>query len=144
MTGDARPAQDWPPAPSDREKTRWYFQRHAPHLPAAGEIVLFDRSWYNRAGAGRVMGFAAEDQVKEFFRSVPGFERMPVRSGIRVVNYRFPITDEAQQMRVLMRIHDPFKEWKLSPMDLQARVRREQYAKANEDISARTDIRKVP
>ena len=111
------------PAPSDREKTQWYFQRYVPHLPAGGEIVLFDRSWYNRVGVERVMGFANDRQVEEFFNDVPEFERMLVRSGIRVVKYWFSITDEEQQLRFLMRIHDPLKQWKLSPMDLQSRVR---------------------
>jgi polyphosphate kinase 2 len=132
------------PAPSDREKTQWYFQRYVPHLPAAGEIVLFDRSWYNRAGVERVMGFASEPQVEEFFRSVPEFERMLVRSGIKVIKYWFSITDEEQQMRFLVRIHDPFKQWKLSPMDLQSRVRWEQYTKAKEDMFARTNIPEAP
>lgn len=132
------------PAPSDREKTQWYFQRYVPHLPAGGEIVLFDRSWYNRAGVERVMGFATEDQLEEFFRDVPEFERMLVRSGITVVKYWFSITDEEQQMRFLMRIHDPMKQWKLSPMDLQSRVRWEQYTKAKEDMFARTNIAEAP
>jgi polyphosphate kinase len=132
------------PAPSDREKTQWYFQRYVPHLPAGGEIVLFDRSWYNRAGVERVMGFADEDQVEQFFRDVPEFERMLVRSGIRVIKYWFSITDEEQQMRFLMRIHDPMKQWKLSPMDLQSRVRWEQYTKAKEEMMARTNIPEAP
>ena len=132
------------PAPSDREKTQWYFQRYVPHLPAGGEIVLFERSWYNRAGVERVMGFATEDQVEEFFRDVPEFERMLVRSGIRVVKYWFSITDEEQQFRFLMRIHDPMKQWKLSPMDLQSRVRWEQYTKAKEEMFARTNIPEAP
>ncbi len=132
------------PAPSDREKTQWYFQRYIPHLPAGGEIVLFDRSWYNRAGVERVMGFASEDQVEEFFRSVPEFERMLVRSGIRVIKYWFSITDEEQQVRFLVRIHDPFKQWKLSPMDLQSRIRWEHYTKAKEDMFARTNIPEAP
>ena len=132
------------PAPSDREKTQWYFQRYIPHLPAAGEIVLFDRSWYNRAGVERVMGFANEDQVEEFFRSVPEFERMLVRSGITVIKYWFSITDQEQQMRFLVRIHDPFKQWKLSPMDLQSRIRWEHYTKAKEDMFARTNIPEAP
>ncbi len=132
------------PAPSDREKTQWYFQRYIPHLPAGGEIVLFDRSWYNRAGVERVMGFASEPQVEEFFRSVPEFERMLVRSGIRVIKYWFSITDEEQQMRFQVRIHDPFKQWKLSPMDLQSRVRWEQYTKAKEEMFARTNIPEAP
>ncbi|NPD13728.1 polyphosphate kinase 2 [Xinfangfangia sp. D13-10-4-6] len=132
------------PAPSDREKTQWYFQRYVPHLPAGGEIVLFDRSWYNRAGVERVMGFATEDQVEQFFQDVPEFERMLVRSGIKVVKYWFSITDEEQQMRFLMRIHDPMKQWKLSPMDLQSRVRWEQYTKAKEEMFARTNIPEAP
>jgi polyphosphate kinase len=132
------------PAPSDREKTQWYFQRYVPHLPAAGEIVLFDRSWYNRAGVERVMGFATETEVEDFFRDVPEFERMLVRSGILVVKYWFSITDEEQQFRFLMRIHDPIKQWKLSPMDLQSRVRWEQYTKAKEDMFERTNIPEAP
>jgi polyphosphate kinase len=132
------------PAPSDRERTQWYFQRYVPHLPAGGEIVLFDRSWYNRAGVERVMGFATEDQVGEFFHDVPEFERMLVRSGIRLVKYWFSITDEEQQMRFLMRIHDPMKQWKLSPMDLQSRVRWEQYTKAKEEMFFRTNIPEAP
>jgi len=132
------------PAPSDREKTQWYFQRYVPHLPAGGEIVLFDRSWYNRAGVERVMGFAGEDQVEQFFNDVPEFERMLVRSGITVIKYWFSITDEEQQMRFLMRIHDPMKQWKLSPMDLQSRVRWEQYTKAKEEMMLRTNIPEAP
>jgi polyphosphate kinase 2 len=132
------------PAPSDREKTQWYFQRYIPHLPAAGEIVLFDRSWYNRAGVERVMGFASEREVEDFFRDVPEFERMLVRSGIVLVKYWFSITDEEQQLRFLMRIHDPLKQWKLSPMDLQSRVRWEQYTKAKEEMFARTSIPEAP
>jgi len=132
------------PAPSDREKTQWYFQRYVPHLPAGGEIVLFDRSWYNRAGVERVMGFASDEQVEQFFHDVPEFERMLVRSGITVIKYWFSITDEEQQMRFLMRIHDPMKQWKLSPMDLQSRVRWEQYTKAKEDMMARTNIPEAP
>ncbi len=128
------------PAPSDREKTQWYFQRYVPHLPAAGEIVLFDRSWYNRAGVERVMGFANDQQVEDFFHDVPEFERMLVRSGITVIKYWFSITDEEQQFRFLMRVHDPIKQWKLSPMDLQSRVRWEQYTKAKEDMLKRTSI----
>jgi len=132
------------PAPSDRERTQWYFQRYVPHLPAGGEIVLFDRSWYNRAGVEKVMGFATDDQVEQFFNDVPEFERMLVRSGIRVVKYWFSITDEEQQMRFLMRIHDPMKQWKLSPMDLQSRVRWEDYTKAKEEMFARTNIDEAP
>jgi polyphosphate kinase len=132
------------PAPNDREKTQWYFQRYVPHLPAGGEIVLFDRSWYNRAGVERVMGFATPDQVEEFFNDVPEFERMLVRSGTRLVKYWFSITDEEQQLRFLMRIYDPMKQWKLSPMDLQSRVRWEQYTKAKEEMFHRTNIPEAP
>ena len=105
------------PAPNDRERTQWYFQRYVSHLPAAGEMVLFDRSWYNRAGVERVMGFCTDEQYEEFFRSVPEFERMLVRSGIRVIKYWFSISDDEQHLRFLSRIHDPLKQWKLSPMD---------------------------
>ena len=115
------------PAPNDRERTQWYFQRYVPHLPAAGEIVLFDRSWYNRAGVERVMGFCDEDDVEEFFRSVPEFERMLVRSGIQLVKYWFSITDDEQHLRFLGRIQDPLKQWKLSPKDLESRRRGVQY-----------------
>ncbi|MFN6977071.1 MAG: polyphosphate kinase 2, partial [Gemmobacter sp.] len=132
------------PAPSDREKTQWYFQRYVPHLPAGGEIVLFDRSWYNRAGVERVMCFATADEVEQFFHDVPEFERMLVRSGIRVIKYWFSITDEEQQLRFLMRIHDPMKQWKLSPMDLQSRIRWEAYTKAKEEMFARTNIPEAP
>ena len=132
------------PAPSDREKTQWYFQRYVPHLPAGGEVVLFDRSWYNRAGVERVMGFASDDEVEQFFQDVPEFERMLVRSGIRLIKYWFSITDEEQQMRFLIRIHDPLKQWKLSPMDLQSRVRWEDYTKAKEEMFARTNIPEAP
>jgi len=132
------------PAPSEREKTQWYFQRYVPHLPAGGEIALFDRSWYNRAGVERVMGFASEDEVEQFFNDVPEFERMLVRSGIHVVKYWFSITDQEQQLRFLMRVHDPLKQWKLSPMDLQSRVRWEQYTKAKEEMFERTHIAEAP
>jgi len=132
------------PAPNDRERTQWYFQRYVSHLPAGGEIVLFDRSWYNRAGVERVMGFASEEQVAEFFHDVPEFERMLVRSGIILVKYWFSITDEEQQFRFLMRIHDPLKQWKLSPMDVQSRSRWEQYTKAKEEMLHRTSIPEAP
>ena len=132
------------PAPTERERTQWYFQRYVPHLPAGGEIVLFDRSWYNRSGVERVMGFASEAQVEEFFRDVPEFERMLVRSGIKLVKYWFSITDQEQQLRFLMRIHDPMKQWKLSPMDLQSRVRWEAYTKAKEEMLERTNIEEAP
>ncbi len=128
------------PAPNDRERTQWYFQRYVAHLPAAGEIVLFDRSWYNRAGVERVMGYCTEDDVEEFFRSVPEFERMLGRSGIQLIKYWFSITDEEQHLRFLGRIHDPLKQWKLSPMDLESRKRWEAYTKAKEDMLQRTHI----
>jgi polyphosphate kinase len=132
------------PAPNERERTQWYFQRYVSHLPAGGEIVLFDRSWYNRAGVERVMGFASETQVEDFFRDVPEFERMLVRSGIILVKYWFSITDEEQQFRFLMRIHDPLKQWKLSPMDVQSRARWERYTKAKEEMLERTHIQEAP
>jgi polyphosphate kinase 2 len=132
------------PAPSDRERTQWYFQRYVPHLPAAGEIVLFDRSWYNRAGVERVMGFCSDDEYEEFFRSVPEFERMLVRSGVQLLKYWFSITDEEQEMRFLARIHDPLKQWKLSPMDLESRRRWEEYTKAKEVMLQRTHIPEAP
>jgi polyphosphate kinase len=132
------------PAPNDRERTQWYFQRYVTHLPAGGEIVLFDRSWYNRAGVERVMGFCTEEQVEEFFRSVPEFERMLVRSGTILIKYWFSITDEEQQYRFLMRIHDPLKQWKLSPMDVQARSRWEQYTRVKEEMLRRAHIPEAP
>jgi polyphosphate kinase 2 len=132
------------PAPNDRERTQWYFQRYVSHLPAGGEIVLFDRSWYNRAGVERVMGFCSEQEVEEFFRSVPEFERMLVRSGIQVIKYWFSITDEAQHLRFLGRIHDPLKQWKLSPMDLESRARWEDYTKAKEAMLEHTHIPEAP
>jgi polyphosphate kinase 2 len=128
------------PAPNDRERTQWYFQRYVAHLPAAGEMVLFDRSWYNRAGVERVMGFCSADEVEEFYRSVPEFERMLVRSGVQVIKYWFSITDEEQNIRFLGRIHDPLKQWKLSPMDLESRRRWEDYTKAKEEMLERTHI----
>ena len=132
------------PAPTDRQKTQWYFQRYVEHLPAAGEMVLFDRSWYNRAGVEKVMGFATPDQVEAFYRDAPEFERMISRSGIKVIKYWFSITDEEQQLRFLMRIHDPMKQWKLSPMDLQSRIKWEDYTKAKEEMFARTNIPEAP
>ncbi len=132
------------PAPNERERTQWYFQRYVSHLPAGGEIVLFDRSWYNRAGVERVMGFCDEAQVEEFFRTVPEFERMLVRSGIVLIKYWFSITDSEQHLRFQMRIHDPMKQWKLSPMDLQSRVRWEQYTKAKEAMLQHTHIPEAP
>ena len=132
------------PKPTEREMTQGYFQRYVPHLPAGGEIVLFDRSYYNRAGVERVMGFASEDQVEQFFRDVPEFERMLVRSGIIVLKYWFSISDEEQQLRFMMRIHDPMRQWKLSPMDLESRVRWEDYTKAKEEMFSRTNIPEAP
>ena len=132
------------PAPNDRERTQWYFQRYVSHLPAGGEIVLFDRSWYNRAGVEKVMGFCSEADVEEFFRSVPEFEKMLVRSGIQLIKYWFSISDEEQHLRFLGRIHDPLKQWKLSPMDLESRRRWEEYTKAKETMLERTHIPEAP
>jgi polyphosphate kinase 2 len=128
------------PAPNDRERTQWYFQRYVAHLPAAGEMVLFDRSWYNRAGVERVMGFCNDTQYEEFFRTVPEFEKMLVRSGIQLIKYWFSITDEEQELRFRVRIHDPLKQWKLSPMDLESRRRWEDYTRAKEMMLQRTHI----
>ncbi len=132
------------PAPTERERTQWYFQRYAAHLPAAGEIVLFDRSWYNRAGVEHVMGFCSDAEYDEFFRSVPEFERMLVRSGIILLKYWFSITDDEQHLRFEARIRDPLKQWKLSPMDLESRRRWEQYTKAKETMFERTHIAEAP
>ncbi|AGE25714.1 MULTISPECIES: polyphosphate kinase 2 [Pseudomonas] len=132
------------PAPNDRERTQWYFQRYVSHLPAAGEIVLFDRSWYNRAGVEQVMGFCNEAQYEEFFRTVPEFERMLARSGIQLIKYWFSISDQEQHLRFLSRIHDPLKQWKLSPMDLESRRRWEAYTKAKEIMLERTHIPEAP
>jgi polyphosphate kinase 2 len=132
------------PAPSERERTQWYFQRYVAHLPSAGEIVLFDRSWYNRSGVERVMGFCGEEDVEEFFRSVPEFERMLVRSGIVLLKYWFSITDDEQQFRFNMRIHDPLKQWKLSPMDVESRRRWEDYTRAKEAMLEHTHIPEAP
>jgi polyphosphate kinase 2 len=132
------------PAPNERERTQWYFQRYAAHLPAAGEIVLFDRSWYNRAGVERVMGFCTDAEVEEFFQTVPQFERMLVRSGTILLKYWFSITDDEQQFRFNMRIHDPLKQWKLSPMDVESRRRWEDYTHAKEAMLERTHIPEAP
>ena len=131
-------------APSDRERSQWYFQRYVSHLPAAGEIVLFDRSWYNRAGVERVMGFCSDDEYEEFFRSVPEFEKMLIRSGIILIKYWFSITDNEQNLRFTMRINDPLKQWKLSPMDMESRRRWEQYTVAKEIMLERTHIPEAP
>ena len=132
------------PAPNDREKTQWYFQRYVPHLPAGGEMVLFDRSWYNRAGVERVMGFCSDEELEEFFRTVPEFEKMLIRSGIVLIKYWFSISDDEQNLRFLGRIHDPLKQWKLSPMDLESRRRWEDYTKAKEEMLERTHIPEAP
>ena len=132
------------PAPSEREKTQWYFQRYVSHLPAGGEIVLFDRSWYNRAGVERVMGFCSEEDVEEFFRAVPEFERMLVRSGTILIKYWFSISDEEQHLRFHVRNIDPIKQWKLSPMDLESRRRWEDYTRAKEDMLERTHTPDAP
>src|SRR5262245_58312372 len=131
-------------APSDREKTQWYFQRYAAHLPAAGEIVLFDRSWYNRAGVERVMGFCTDDEYQEFLRSCPEFERMLVRSGIQLVKYWFSVSDEEQEKRFQDRLSDPTKHWKLSPMDLESRSRWVEFSRAKDEMFRYTDIKQAP
>jgi polyphosphate kinase 2 len=130
--------------PTEREKTQWYFQRYVPHLPAAGEMVLFDRSWYNRAGVERVMGFCTEAEYREFLRSCPEFERMLVRSGIILIKYWFSVSDQEQERRFQARIDDRTKRWKLSPMDLQSRERWVEYSKAKDAMFASTDIKQAP
>lgn len=132
------------PAPSDREKTQWYFQRYVPHLPAAGEIVLMDRSWYNRAGVEHVMGFCTEDQYQDFLRSCPEFERMLVRSGIILVKYWFSVSNEEQERRFLERMTNPTKRWKLSPMDLGSRTHWVEYSMAKDTMFRFTDIKQAP
>lgn len=132
------------PTPTDREKTQWYFQRYAALLPAAGEMVLFDRSWYNRAGVERVMGFCTEEEYREFLRSVPEFERMLVRAGIILIKFWFSVSDKEQEKRFQARIADPTKRWKLSPMDLQSRSRWVEYSKAKDEMFAHTDIKQAP
>jgi len=129
--------------PTEREKTQWYFQRYIPHLPAAGEMVLFDRSWYNRAGVERVMGFCTEDEYQEFMRTCPEFERMLARSGIILFKYWFSVSDEEQERRFRGRITDPTKRWKLSPMDLESRRRWLGYSKAKDEMFAHTDIKQA-
>ncbi len=130
--------------PTEREKTQWYFQRYTPHLPAAGEMVLFDRSWYNRAGVERVMGFCTDEEYREFLRSCPEFERMLVRSGIILIKYWFSVSNEEQERRFQARIHDTVKRWKLSPMDLESRKRWVEYSKAKDEMFAYTDIKQAP
>jgi polyphosphate kinase 2 len=130
--------------PTEREKSQWYFQRYVDHLPAAGEIVLFDRSWYNRAGVERVMGFCTEDELQEFLRSCPEFERMLVRSGITLIKYWFSVSDDEQERRFQARIANPTKRWKLSPMDLQSRARWVDYSRAKDEMFRYTDIKQAP
>lgn len=132
------------PAPSDREKTQWYFQRYISHFPAAGEIVIFDRSWYNRAGVERVMGFCTDTEYREFLRSCPEFERMIVRSGIILLKYWFSVSDEEQERRFQKRAADSTKHWKLSPMDLESRNRWVEYSKAKDEMFFYTDIAEAP
>ncbi|HSZ24516.1 MAG TPA: polyphosphate kinase 2 [Cytophagaceae bacterium] len=132
------------PAPNDRERTQWYFQRYVSHLPAGGEIVLFDRSWYNRAGVERVMGFCTDEQYEQFFNDVPEFENMLIRSGIILIKYWFSISNDEQHLRFMMRIHDPLKQWKLSPMDLESRRKWEMYTKAKEYMLEKTSTASSP
>ncbi len=132
------------PAPTEREKGQWYFQRYVAHLPTEGEMVIFDRSWYNRAGVERVMGFCTDEEYREFMRSCPEFERMLVRSGIMVIKYWFSVSDEEQERRFQSRLVDPTKRWKLSPMDLQSRKRWVAYSKAKDEMFAYTDIKQAP
>jgi len=132
------------PAPTEREKSQWYFQRYVAHLPAGGEMVLFDRSWYNRAGVERVMGFCSDGEYAEFLRSVPEFERMLVRSGIILIKYWFSVSDKEQEKRFEARIEDPTKRWKLSPMDLNSRARWVEYSKAKDEMFSHTDIKQAP
>ena len=132
------------PAPTERERSQWYFQRYVAHLPAAGEIVLFDRSWYNRAGVERVMGFCTDEEYQEFLRSCPEFERMLVRSGIQLIKYWFSVSDAEQERRFASRIADPTKRWKLSPIDLASRARWLDYSRAKDEMFAHTDIKQAP
>ncbi|MGY1695419.1 polyphosphate kinase 2 [Geodermatophilus sp. SYSU D00814] len=132
------------PAPTERERGQWYFQRYVEHLPTRGEMVLFDRSWYNRAGVERVMGFCTDEEYEEFLRSCPEFERMLVRSGITVLKYWFSVSDTEQEKRFQARLHDPTKRWKLSPMDLEARNRWVEFSKAKDAMFAATDIPEAP
>jgi polyphosphate kinase len=130
--------------PTDREQRQWYFQRYVEQLPAGGEVVLFDRSWYNRAGVERVMGFVSEDEYREFMRSAPQFERMLVRSGTILIKYWFSVSDEEQERRFQARADDPTKRWKLSPMDVESRDRWQEYSKAKDEMFAHTDIKQAP
>lgn len=130
--------------PTEREKTQWYFQRYVPHLPAAGEMVLFDRSWYNRAGVERVMGFCTEEEYREFLRTCPEFERMLVRSGVQVIKYWFSVSDEEQERRFKQRLKDPIRRWKISDMDLKSREKWVEYSKAKDEMFTHTDIKQAP
>ena len=132
------------PAPNAQQQTEWYFQRHAAHLPAAGEFVLFNRSWYNRAGVERVMGFCTEREYEEFMRSCPEFEHMLVRSGIQLIKYWFSVSDHEQERRFQARVHDPMRRWKLSPMDLESRARWVAYSRAKDEMFRYTDIKVAP
>ena len=132
------------PAPSDRERTQWYFQRYVAHLPAAGEIVILDRSWYNRGGVERVLGFCTQEEYREWLRSCPEFERMLVRSGIILLKYWFSVSDEEQERRFQERAHDPLKRWKLSPMDLKSREKWVEFSKAKDEMFSVTDIPEAP
>jgi polyphosphate kinase len=130
--------------PTEREKTQWYFQRYVAHLPSAGEMVLFDRSWYNRAGVERVMGFCTGEDVAEFFRDCPEFERMLIRSGIILIKYWFSVSDDEQERRFQSRLHDPTKRWKLSPMDLESRRHWVEFSRAKDDMFTNTDLKRSP
>jgi polyphosphate kinase 2 len=132
------------PAPTERERTQWYFQRYVAHLPAVGELVLFDRSWYNRAGVERVMGFCTEKEYREFMRSCPEFERMLIRSDIILIKYWFSVSDAEQERRFQARLDDPTKRWKLSPMDLESRTRWVEYSRAKDEMFRYTDIKLAP
>ncbi|HFG2058853.1 TPA: polyphosphate kinase 2 [Vibrio cholerae] len=132
------------PAPTEKEKTLWYFQRYVAHLPAGGEIVLFDRSWYNRAGVEKVMGFCSDEEYQEFLRSCPEFERMLQRSGIILLKYWFSVSDEEQERRFIERINTPLKRWKFSPMDLESRQRWAAYSRAKDEMFAYTDTKHCP
>ncbi|ENM3805527.1 TPA: polyphosphate kinase 2 [Vibrio cholerae] len=132
------------PAPTEKEKTQWYFQRYVAHLPAGGEIVLFDRSWYNRAGVEKVMGFCSDEEYQEFLRSCPEFERMLQRSGIILLKYWFSVSDEEQERRFIERINTPLKRWKFSPMDLESRQRWAAYSRAKDEMFAYTDTKHCP
>jgi polyphosphate kinase 2 len=132
------------PAPTERQKTQWYFQRYVEHLPAAGEMVLLDRSWYNRANVERVMGFCTEEEYREFMRTCPEFENMLVRSGTILIKYWFSVSDEEQERRFQSRLHEPHKRWKLSPMDIQSRARWVEFSRAKDDMFSHTDIKQSP